>query len=553
MDSWSADLILGVLPFLSLRELNRLSQTSPRYYYLVHKYREIRGPEFVVASSHTRHVRSRQKTAQQVIQDALSKLQTAPNLALAFSNRSITFLNRHLPRLLPNDTTITLHASADSIQSCVDGHLESQSHVSLMLARLPCARVHAFCLEGELELSRPNGKFSSFLADLRSSNEEWKVFLVYICQTGYNQADEFVRRLQARFPTATIVGGVCSYGSVTLPVTSLFRESRGLASLEDYIRELSGGGLTQLLEELGVKDVPSGRPRSQLAELVIETLRTRPNCLHHVEDGIFGIALGGDVPVRSIVSRGVKSLTLNEDRPGPRFVVQDDEVHRPGDEGYMFRFHPDVAPPYRIIRSFLDVHSGRTLRYMEMCATYGDPDYCGIMREGDDGYELLVQHEISNSIDALVFLGEDLGGTWAGSEFDFFNLDGAECKNDLEEKMRQLREASAGEQVLGAVMFSCNGRGPEAGVWMSEPMADAKRFTNVFPAIPLAGFYAMGEIGPRALAARRSVFQEGNASLQGFTAVFAVFVVPNADLGAVNLDDRAEQVRAFVGSRLMHT
>jgi hypothetical protein len=423
-----------------------------------------------------------------------------------------------------------------------------------MLARLPSARLQTFCLEGNLEMRDPNGKFRSFLADLRNSNEEWKVFMVYVCHDGHNDADEFVMQLQTTFPSATIIGGVCTHGSVTLPVASLFREARGGASLQGYIRGLRGGVLMQLLEELGVKDVPTGQPRSQLAELALEALLTRPNCLHRVQGGIFGIALAGDVPVRSIVSRGVKSMTFDEERPGPRFVIQEDEIHRPGDQGYMFRVHnPAVAPPYRIVRSFLDAHSGRTVRLMEMYEKYGFPAFVGIQRQGDDGFALLTQHDISYHINALVVSEETSGGPWAGSSFDFFDLDGTECKRDLDEKMRQLRKSTAGEQVLGAIMFSCYGRGPAAGSLVSEPMGDAKCFASAFPSTPLAGFYAMGEIGPRALAGRRSVFQEGNAALQGFTAVFAVFVAPVVDLGAVNLDDRAEHVRAFVRDRLLRT
>jgi hypothetical protein len=37
--------------------------------------------------------------------------------------------------------------------------------------------------------------------------------------------------------------------------------------------------------------------------------------------------------------------------------------------------------------------------------------------------------------------------------------------------------------------------------------------------------------------------------LQGFTAVFALFIVPNIDLSGVDLDDSSENVEHFVASR----
>ena len=44
--------------------------------------------------------------------------------------------------------------------------------------------------------------------------------------------------------------------------------------------------------------------------------------------------------------------------------------------------------------------------------------------------------------------------------------------------------------------------------------------------VSLAGFWAGGEIGPKARAGNKNPYQEGRASFQGFTAVYGVFVVP---------------------------
>ena len=63
---------------------------------------------------------------------------------------------------------------------------------------------------------------------------------------------------------------------------------------------------------------------------------------------------------------------------------------------------------------------------------------------------------------------------------------------------------------------------------VGEPAYDATSFARIFPHAKMLGFYAGGEIGPKALAgapASRAT-QVGRAAMQGFTAVFGLFMVP---------------------------
>jgi small ligand-binding sensory domain FIST len=62
----------------------------------------------------------------------------------------------------------------------------------------------------------------------------------------------------------------------------------------------------------------------------------------------------------------------------------------------------------------------------------------------------------------------------------------------------------------GALVFTCNGRGSRL---FSEPHHDAQTIQELLGKIPLAGFFAQGEIGPVA----------GKNHLHGFTASVAVF------------------------------
>ena len=63
---------------------------------------------------------------------------------------------------------------------------------------------------------------------------------------------------------------------------------------------------------------------------------------------------------------------------------------------------------------------------------------------------------------------------------------------DLDRTMARLRNEveSAGEEIVGSIMASCNARGPSSGHNVPCRMMDASRFAKEFPGVPLIGFYA---------------------------------------------------------------
>ena len=73
-----------------------------------------------------------------------------------------------------------------------------------------------------------------------------------------------------------------------------------------------------------------------------------------------------------------------------------------------------------------------------------------------------------------------------------------------------------------------------------EDMLDATYFERTFPGVPLLGYYAGGEIGPEARVAREDAFMCSNAAVQGFTAVFGVFIVPERNLADFDMNLTAE-------------
>jgi len=94
-----------------------------------------------------------------------------------------------------------------------------------------------------------------------------------------------------------------------------------------------------------------------------------------------------------------------------------------------------------------------------------------------------------------------------GQTVQFHVRDGSSAADDL---ARGLREARTRMTPAGALLFTCNGRGRRM---YGRPDVDAQTVQEAFGGVPLAGFFAGGEIGP-----------VGGANfLHGFSASLALF------------------------------
>jgi small ligand-binding sensory domain FIST len=95
-----------------------------------------------------------------------------------------------------------------------------------------------------------------------------------------------------------------------------------------------------------------------------------------------------------------------------------------------------------------------------------------------------------------------------GQTVQFHIRDAASADEDLQALLRH--EASAAPGPAGALVFSCNGRGTRL---FDAPHHDARAIRQTFGPIPLAGFFAAGELGPVG----------GQNFIHGFTASVALF------------------------------
>ena len=92
----------------------------------------------------------------------------------------------------------------------------------------------------------------------------------------------------------------------------------------------------------------------------------------------------------------------------------------------------------------------------------------------------------------------------------FHLRDAQTSAEDLRETLSMYASRSGPEQVSGALLFSCLGRGE---FLYGHPSHDTRLFQEKLGQVPVSGFFCNGEIGPVG----------GTTYLHGYTSCFALF------------------------------
>eukprot|EP00934_Nitzschia_sp_Nitz4_P003067 Nitzschia sp. Nitz4//scaffold387_size12074//7796//9493//NITZ4_009002-RA/size12074-processed-gene-0.5-mRNA-1//1//CDS//3329549973//3057//frame0 len=558
LDDISADLVLHIIQFLNVRSSGRFAECSQRYYYLVHQYRKIRGPELIASSSWDKYTGT-QRNLRDVAFDPVERLQAPPNLVLAF-NTSRGRIQEELPHAL-HPSTAVLGACAQSIQvNTGEDNVEFKSNASVMFASFPDAEILPFCFEEGSTLLEDIDSFQSWLKETEKAKmnsgakhraPHWKAVVVYACGNGAAFVERFVMSMQRTLPQAAIVGGICTQGFVST-------RQRTIHELE----RLSIQQLRNLVDqEFGGANGLSFVEKSELIEHIINLQKAQREALqgkvkiHTAEESVFGVVLGGEAPVRSVVTRGVKSTTQGDPQATSPYVVRDVVLQKPDDPDFIFQ--GNEVHPIHMIQTVYNKRTNETITAEEILTRIVTmAEFIGIKRDDEDGFELHMLSPYGQIVQSLLVMtdgSEEQLRSLEGAEIDFFSLNGDACCKDMDAMVKKLKEQTQGEEILGAVMFSCTGRGPRRGNLIREEMADARRFSNMFPGVPCLGFYAGGEVGPLALAGNEHVFQTGKATVQGFTAVFCLFIVPVRERFDYSLDDCRANVVKFIQENLKST
>jgi small ligand-binding sensory domain FIST len=205
--------------------------------------------------------------------------------------------------------------------------------------------------------------------------------------------------------------------------------------------------------------------------------------------GAAAVLISGPVRVRTIVSQGCRPI-------GKRFVVTRAEqniVRELGGKPSLERFeeiYRELATRERELVAN-GLHLGRVVS-----------EYQDSFQQGD----FLVRNVIGADRDS----GAIAIGDWvrAGQTVQFHVRDAETADGELRYLLAQARRQDAGPQ--GALLFTCNGRGTRM---FPEPHHDAAAVQQILGEVPLAGFFAQGEIGPIG----------GKCFLHGLTASLALF------------------------------
>jgi len=207
------------------------------------------------------------------------------------------------------------------------------------------------------------------------------------------------------------------------------------------------------------------------------------------DSGAVGFLIGGAARVRPVVSQGCRPIG----RPMVITKSEENVIVELGGRPALERLrevYGELDPADReLVRSSL--HVGRVAS-----------EYQDHFQRGD----FLVRNVVGADPDSGVIAVGDLVRT--GQTIQFHVRDAKSAHDDL--SLLLSREKDRGAAPVGALVFSCNGRGTRL---FDEASHDARCLQDTVGPVPAAGFFAQGEIGP---IGRRNC-------LHGFTASIALF------------------------------
>jgi small ligand-binding sensory domain FIST len=209
-----------------------------------------------------------------------------------------------------------------------------------------------------------------------------------------------------------------------------------------------------------------------------------------VSSGAVGVLLSGAAGVRSVVSQGCRPI-------GRHLVItrgQDNIIVELGGKPPLARLQEiweELGPEER--RLFQQgLHIGRVIS-----------EYQGDFRRGD----FLVRNVLGIDRETGAMAVTDR--VRVGQTVQFHVRDASTADEDLREMLSQDLAAHAARPA-GGLLFTCNGRGTRL---FPRPHHDAAAVAHEAGPLPLAGFFAQGELGP----------VRGQNFIHGFTASLVLF------------------------------
>lgn len=213
------------------------------------------------------------------------------------------------------------------------------------------------------------------------------------------------------------------------------------------------------------------------------------------DGGLVGVQLVGPVSVRTVISQGCRPI-------GDRFVVTKSEHNLI----YELGGKPALQRLQDVFESLESAH--RRDAHLALHLGIVIDEHRNRFERGD----FLVRNLIGADQQAGAIAIGDV--VQEGQTVQFHLRDGLSASEDLQVLLAQDRTTHR-SPPLGALLFSCCGRGQ--GLF-GRPHHDSGAVHERFGNIPVAGFFAQGEIGPVG----------GRNFLHGYTASVALFAEPDS-------------------------
>ena len=213
-----------------------------------------------------------------------------------------------------------------------------------------------------------------------------------------------------------------------------------------------------------------------------------------VDNGAVGVALAGHIELRTVVS------------PGCRPIGQPLTITR-ADRNIIFEL--GGRPPLAVVEELLEQLPAvdQQLAQNTMCLGRVINEYQEDFGRGDFVVRNLIGHDPSSGAMAV----GDLVQT--GQTVQFQVRDGLTAAEDLQALLQREQPLALRAPVRGAILITCLGRG---AAMYGESNHDLNMLQRILGPMPVAGFFANGEIGP--------VSQK--PFIHGFTSVIGLFAEP---------------------------
>jgi small ligand-binding sensory domain FIST len=211
-------------------------------------------------------------------------------------------------------------------------------------------------------------------------------------------------------------------------------------------------------------------------------------------DGAVALRLSGPISIRTVVSQGCRPI-------GRTMLVTKAEQNvirelgrRPALESLREVFL--TLPQEDVEKVQEGLHIGRVINEYQESFHRGDFLVSNVVGADETG---------SMQISDLIRVGQTV---------QFHVRDAETADEDLRESLARVPQGGSGVPA-GALLFTCNGRGSRL---FGSPNHDVTVIREILGPIPVAGFFAMGELGPVG----------GQNFIHGYTASVAVFERPEA-------------------------